>query len=115
MQCAASLTSVGNSNRSPTRIAMSDSSEDWRAMKQRGKEHRKNKEFDAVYNLAGYCRENRVTLDFIQDWHLRLTKGNLCIDIYPQRNKYHILSSFKKKKRGHYKHLLDFVSYFFAE
>ena len=92
---------------------MSESSEDWKAFKERGKQHRKNKEFEAVYNLAEYCKTNRVTLDFIQDWHIRMTNGITVLDIFPQKNRYHVVKGLNKGKRGRYKELISFVKSIF--
>jgi hypothetical protein len=94
---------------------MGESGEDWLHFRENSKRNRMERQDIAYFDLTQYSVKNNVELEYIQAYQLRLRKGNTVIDIYPQRNKYHIIRAGNvRNKRGKYKELMDFVSRYYG-
>lgn len=72
---------------------MSEIGDDFRAMREESRRHRTDKQEWSKELLDEWCEANKATLTEIQPWHLRITKDEIRLDIYPQRQRACLLRS----------------------
>lgn len=82
----------------------------WRDIHEASKKHRAEKQEWSKELLSQWCEESGVQMKEIAPWHVRLTKEQSILDIYPQRQKWHNVT---RNKRGQYRNLIEFVKHHF--
>lgn len=76
---------------------------------------KKAAETESYNELIPFCEDNNIEMGLLSDYHTRLKRGKLTIDIFPHNKKYHIIKGKHNKNiRGRYNNLIFFVSEFFA-
>lgn len=59
-----------------------------------------------IIPIKEYCRENDISVNWINDRQIRLTKDKLRVDVFPLGKKWHNITT---NKRGAYKDLVGFI------
>ena len=89
---------------------MSEQSEAYRAIADNNKAIRHQRQKDKTQILLNYCEENDIEIRDIQPWQLRLSYDGKVVDIYPQKNRFHIITC---NARGEYSELISFLNIIF--
>lgn len=67
--------------------------EDFKEQREQSKIRRQGKQEALSIIIVNFCKINHVNCEFIQPWHIRLSKFKKRIDIFPQTKKYHDLTT----------------------
>jgi hypothetical protein len=91
---------------------MIDEENDWQQFREEAKERKQEKQESERDKIEQWCSENQADFEAIQDWHFRISKSGVRVDIYPQNNKYHCLNT---QKRSRYKNIVTFLTEHFKK
>lgn len=87
---------------------MGDMGDIWRSLREQSKIHKEKTSKKNTEALETYCKNNSIQLETLTPYQLRITKGNITIDIFPKSNKYHIIKP--EQKRGQFRNIIVFLS-----
>lgn len=73
---------------------------------QRKAARRREKDQSAAERITAFAEERGLDIQLLQPWHIRVGRKDLTIDLFPQRQKFHNVTT---NERGQYDNDVEFL------